>query len=170
MDALIVPCASDWSVPTAIAAARVGPGFSHAAPALFPLDGRVPGCALSERSHINGACVTCAAVRTGSVDGDTGEARERAHLEPIEGAVVLDGEVLVALAHREEVAVLAEQVRQVDRLHCQRAIVKRAIVIQQMATTSLGRPLRCCALICTGTAPSDMNGQEAGRGYLNLQC
>ena len=41
----------------------------------------------------------------------------RVYLETVEGTVVLDAQVLVALAHREEVSVLAQQIGHVDRLN-----------------------------------------------------
>ena len=42
---------------------------------------------------------------------------ENLHLEPVEGAVILDQEVLL-LADGEVVTKLAEEVGQVDSLHC----------------------------------------------------
>ena len=43
--------------------------------------------------------------------------QQATHLKAIEGAVVLDYEIL-ALAHREEVAVLTQQVGHVDGFRC----------------------------------------------------
>ena len=45
------------------------------------------------------------------------------YLKAIEGAVVFDQEVL-ALAHREEVAVLTQQIGYVNGFHCQSEPIK----------------------------------------------